>query len=134
MTSRRARGFALSLQPEYLQPYSVGLQVLEDHKETPKKLDRFVAETTGGPPGTRTVSTLAAHFKAEIAKMIEATRSGSLGGADQRIYLDATKATMDTLRQYVGQACQPGLPCDLPISSDAGSMVPCHWLRSSRAR
>jgi diguanylate cyclase (GGDEF)-like protein len=98
-----ARGFALSSRPEYLQPYSVGLQTLEDSKATLDKLDRYVAETTGTAPGTQTFSALVTHFRSEIAKMIAAVQSGGIGGADQRINLDSTKATMDMLRQYIGQ-------------------------------
>ena len=98
-----ARGFVLSSRPEYLQPYSVGLQILEENGATLDKLDRFVAEAAGSAPGTQTFSALAAHFRSQIAKMIEATQSGSTTGANPRAHLDATKATMDMLRQAIGQ-------------------------------
>jgi diguanylate cyclase (GGDEF)-like protein len=98
-----ARGFALSSRPEYLQPYSVGSQVLDDNRATLDELDRFVAATSGGVPGTQTVSSLVAHFRSELAKMIDATRPGSAGGAEQIARLDGTKATMDMLRQITAQ-------------------------------
>jgi diguanylate cyclase (GGDEF)-like protein len=98
-----ARGFALSSRPEYLQPYSVGSQVLDDNRATLGELDRFVAATSGGAPGTQTVSSLVAHFRSELAKMIDATRPGSAGGAEQIVRLDGTKATMDMLRQITAQ-------------------------------
>jgi diguanylate cyclase (GGDEF)-like protein len=98
-----ARGFALSSRPEYLQPYSVGSQVLDDNRATLGELDRFVAATSGGAPGTQTVSSLVAHFRSELAKMIDATRPGSAGGAEQIARLDGTKATMDMLRQITAQ-------------------------------
>jgi CHASE3 domain sensor protein len=98
-----ARGFALSSRPDYLQPYSVGSQVLDDNRATLDKLDRFVAETSGSAPGTQTVSSLVAHFRSELAKMIDATRPGSAGGPEQIARLDGTKATMDMLRQITSE-------------------------------
>ena len=58
-----ARGYALSSRPDYLQPYGVGSQVLDDNRATLDKLDRFVAEMSGSAPGTQTVSSLIAHLK-----------------------------------------------------------------------
>ena len=79
------------------------MQILEENGATLDKLDRFVAEAAGSAPGTQTFSALAAHFRSQIAKMIEATQSGSTTGANPRAHLDATKATMDMLRQAIGQ-------------------------------
>jgi CHASE3 domain sensor protein len=98
-----ARGYALSSRPDYLQPYSVGTQVLDDNRATLDKLDRFVAEMSGSAPGTQTVSSLVAHLRSELAKMISAARPGGAGGAEQLAHLDRTKATMDMLRQTMGQ-------------------------------
>jgi diguanylate cyclase (GGDEF)-like protein len=98
-----ARGFALSSRPDYLQPYSVGSQLLDDNRATLGALDRFVAQTSGSAPGTQTVSSLVSHLRSELAKMIDATGPGSAGGPEQLARLDGTKATMDTLRQIMGQ-------------------------------
>jgi diguanylate cyclase (GGDEF)-like protein len=98
-----ARGYTLSSRPDYLQPYGVGSQVLDDSRATLNKLDRFVAEISGSAPGTQTVSSLVAHLRSELSKMIDTARPGSAGGAEQLGHLDRTKATMDTLRQTMGQ-------------------------------
>lgn len=98
-----ARGYALSSRPDYLQPYSVGSQALDDNRATLDKLDRFVAERSGSAPGTQTVSSLIAHLRSELSKMISAAQPGSAGGDEQFAHLDRTKATMDTLRQIMGQ-------------------------------
>jgi CHASE3 domain sensor protein len=90
-----ARGFALSSRPEYLQPYSVGSQMLDDNRATLDKFDRFVAGPSGGAPGTQTVSSFVAYFRSDLAKLIDAARSGSAGGAGLLARLDSTKATMD---------------------------------------
>ena len=98
-----ARGFVLTTRPEYLQPYSVGLQVLDSNKPTLDLLDQFAAAEAGGIPGTHTFSALVAHFRSQTGKMIETIQVGGAGALDQRTYLDGTKAAMDTLRQYIGQ-------------------------------
>lgn len=98
-----ARGYALSSRPDYLQPYSVGSQALDDNRATLGKLDRFVAERSESAPGTQTVTSLIAHLRSELSKMIGAAQPGSAGEAEQFDYLDRTKATMDTLRQITGQ-------------------------------
>lgn len=98
-----ARGFVLTARPEYLQPYSVGLQVLDNNQPTLDLLDRFVADEAGAAPGTHAFSALVAHFRSQIGKMIEPVQVGGSNAADQRMYLDGNKAAMDTLRQYIGQ-------------------------------
>jgi diguanylate cyclase (GGDEF) domain len=98
-----ARGFVLTARPEYLQPYSVGLQVLDSNQPTLDLLDRFVADETGAAPGTHAFSALVAHFRSQIGKMIETVQVGGPGTSGQRTYLDGNKAAMDTLRQYIGQ-------------------------------
>jgi diguanylate cyclase (GGDEF)-like protein len=81
----------------------VGSHVLDDNRATLDKLDRFVAATSGSAPGTQTVSSLVAHLRSELAKMIDATRPGNAGGTEQIARLDSTKVTMDMLRQTMGE-------------------------------
>jgi diguanylate cyclase (GGDEF)-like protein len=99
-----ARGFVLSGRMEYLQPYMAGLEVLEVYKPTLAVLDRFVEESTQSAPGTRTFSALLAHLRTEVGRMIELVHGGGIDLAGQRARLDSTKATMDTLRQYIVQS------------------------------
>ncbi|EIM26568.1 diguanylate cyclase [Microvirga lotononidis] len=98
-----ARGYTLSSRPDYLQPYSVGSQALDDNRATLGKLDRFTAELSGSALGTQTVSSLIAHLRSELSKLISAAQRGSASGTEQLAHLDRTKATMDTLRQIIGQ-------------------------------
>jgi diguanylate cyclase (GGDEF)-like protein len=98
-----ARGFVISSQVKYLQPYSVGLQTLDDNKATLSALDRFIAQSAAGPASPQPVSTLVGHLRSGIEQMVEATQKGGVDLAEQRQTLDRTKATMDTLRSYIGQ-------------------------------
>jgi diguanylate cyclase (GGDEF)-like protein len=98
-----ARGFAISSRVEYLQPYSVGLQALEDHKATISVLDRFVAQSIDGPLGIQPVTALVGHLLTEVGQLVELTQRGTADPSEQRQHLDRTKATMDMLRTYIGQ-------------------------------
>jgi diguanylate cyclase (GGDEF)-like protein len=98
-----ARGFVISSRIEYLQPYSAGLQILDDNKSTLSVLDRFIAQSSDTPAGTQPTSALVSHLRSEIGQMVERSQAGAFDTAEQRQYLARTKATMDILRSYIGQ-------------------------------